>query len=309
MDDSQTLARWVAQGEMDTQRILARIGGSFGSFGEETGHGSTKLEETFDKLASYGIDGRRIREDAVFSYLRGKGAVPPLLSSSVSIIYQSLLYLSRFPFVNEQPKAMNYVEFRQALALPQWELSRRLISDDIWQGRFRTIADHRRMLFQSLATGRDGQKLSFDAEDWKIQAGRRASELHPGIINDNGNVVRMSNFDRFGDEMYYDTLDIIYATQITRLPFGPVRYECFRQLARSLHGNNAYLPHLTVSSERLRCLVKLLLITQLGIQEGINPFWYPDLDETVNCIINSFRQNSDIGITWPMFYDAMRVMV
>ena len=165
---------------------------------------------------------------------------------------------------------------------------------------FQSLATTRdgRILFQSLATTRDGRKLPFDAEEWSRRAARRLSELN----------ARGSNFDEFGDEIYYDTLDFIFNSQ-EPLTSQPVDRDHFRGLARELHGNDLHLHHLSIPRDRFRCLVKLLLLCQFGDTEDMDIRRFLDLDRVVDSIVRPFFRIVGVGITWPMFDDAIRLMV
>ena len=257
------------------------------------------LVQIFREIATRSRGEWCISEKGFASFLCQNGVISSSLQRPATIIYQSLLYLSCFPFVQKLPKKMTIQELCRAhmtsiVLEHSWNL--RLRGGPL--SRHQKRADRDRILFQSLATTRDGRKLPFDAEEWSRRAARRLSELN----------ARASNFDEFGDEMYYDTLDCIFNSQ-EPLTSQPVDRDHFRGLARELHGNDLHLHHLSIPRDRFRCLVKLLLLCQFGDTGDMDIRRFPDLDRVVGSIVRPFFRIVGVGITWPMFDDAIRLMV
>lgn len=160
-------------------------------------------------------------------------------------------------------------------------------------------------MFQSLATTEDGKKLPFDPENWTKQAARRAVEFPPWQAFESE--LKPINCDEEGDEMFHDAVDTLFSHQPDiDCIYGNVRRDCFRPLARKYQGGGFCLHELTISSERLHALVKLLLVAQFGPFNSLDSEEFPDLDKVTSCIVKAFHRNPDVGITWPMFDDAAR---
>lgn len=71
-----------------------------------------------------------------------------------------------------------------------------------------------------------------------------------------------------------------------------------------------YLHHLTIPPERLRTVVKLILVVQFGNCRVFPDEQLPELDCVAECIVKSFQRIPDVGTTtWPMFDDATRAVV
>lgn len=302
MSGDERLDEWICEGKMEKDVIM-------GWFYIDYAHRANNYDyhKVFREYATRSRGEWRISEEACVSFLCQSGVVSSSLQIPAAIICQSLLYLSCFPFVRKLPKGMTLEELCQGCMLSG-------LLEDIKDIRLlklfpppRRLLDRNRVLFQSLATTRDGRKLPFGAEEWSRRAARRSSELTIRSREDPENTIPL-NFDEFGDEMYHDTLSTIWASQKS-FTDQLVRKEHFRELARELHGNDLHLHHLSIPRDRFRCLVKLLLLAQFGHTGGMDIRRFPDLDRVVDSIVRPFFRIVGVGITWPMFDDAIRAMV
>lgn len=302
MSGDERLDELICEGEMEKDAIMDRMIKL-----NRDRYKDVRLKELFYKHATRTRSGEWCTsEEGFLSFLHKHGALPLSLQEQGRILYQVFLYLSVFPFVRSPPKAMTVEEFFRACEFSDL-LELRLSGGHTRESwRYRTKSDRRRLVFQSLATTRDGRKLPFDAEEWSRQAAWRSSELD-GVSSQDPEA-QCSNYDEHGDEMYYDTLCFIWASQ-WRLAGPVVPLEHFRGLARELHGDDLHLHHLSIPRDRFRCLVKFLLLGQFGNTGGMEISKFSDLDRVVNSMVRPFFRIAGVGITWPMFDDAMRLMV
>lgn len=279
------LDAWIAEGEMDIDRIFEGINESLSGFGFDTSEAETEMHLNFDALCR-DIDGtHRLTETAFRSFLYGRGAIPRALMGTTSIIFQSMRYLSRAPFLKVAlPEALTFDELCRAVVWPYEDRSRHFCE-------WRSPADFRRIMFQSLATTEDGKKLLFDLEDWTKQAARRAVEF-PACQAFEAEL-KPINCDEEGDEMFHDAVDTLFSHQPDiDCIYGNVRRDYFRPLARKYQGGGFCLHELTIQPERLHALVKLLLIAQFGPFINLDSEGFPDLDKVTSCIVKTFPSKS-----------------
>lgn len=79
--------------------------------------------------------------------------------------------------------------------------------------------------------------------------------------------------------MFHDAVDKLFSHQpdIDYI-YGNVRRDCFRPLARKYQGGGFCLHELTIPSERLHALVKLLLVAQFGPFNSLDSEEFPGLE-------------------------------
>lgn len=305
MDTESKLETWIAQGEMDIDRIFLRMDDAINNIGYEFDSEKKAIRVNFSSLCN-NIDGTpRLTEVAFRTFLHGRGAIPPALMGTTSIIFQSMRYLSQVPFSQQTlPEALTMTELCRAIIWPNYNRSRYLC-DGLDE---RTPADYRRIMFQSLATTEDGKKLPLDIEDWKKQAERRAVELPLSLASRAES--RTTNCDDAGDEMFHDALTIMHITQPDiDSTQGNVSRDCFRSLAKQYQGGGFHLNELSIPPGELHALVKLLLIAQFGPYDHLEIEGFSDLDRVTSCVVKAFHQDANMDITWPMFDDAAKGMV
>lgn len=282
-----------AQGEMNINHIFHRMNNAIDNFGFEFDSEKTAIRVNFSALCS-DINGTlRLTEVAFQAFLHGRGAIPLALMGTTSIIFQSMRYFSQVPFSQQTlPEALTLDELCRAVVWPNHDRSRNFNNglDE------RTPADHRRIMFQSLATTEDGRKLPFDMEDWKKQAERRAVELPPSLAP--RAEFCTTNCDDDGDEMFHDALDIMQLTKPDiDSPYGNVPRDCFRLLAKQYQGGGFRLHELSIPPGRLHALVKLLPIAQFGHCDHLDIEKFSDLDRVTSCVVKAFHQDLNVDIT------------
>lgn len=246
-----------------------------------------------------------LNQTTFLSFLCSHGALPSSLTEAGPILFNVLQYLSQAPFSHQQllPEALTAEEFLRALAWTHYEKAC-LINREGNHSRARTPADHRRLLFQSLATDCDGRNFPLDVKERQQQAERRAFEL-----TDYRHEFARINCDEDGDEMYHDVLEVIFSTQpVVGEALAPVELDDFRSIAKKLHGNDVHLHKLMIPPARLHTLVKLLLVAQFGHCDMLPDEQLPELNHVADSIVKSFHIAGS-GITWPMFDDAARKVV
>lgn len=302
MTSSPRLNSWIAEGAMDHNCILHRVGERMTDFGNANDEEFAQLNQNFQLFGAIDDGTPRLGQTAFLSFLHSHGALPSSLTEAGSILYNILQYLSQAPFSHRQSLLLTAEEFLRALTWTHYEKACWVNREGNYC-RGRTPADHRRLLFQSLATYRDSRNTPLDVKKWRHQAERRAFELpdsrHAGI-----------NCDEDGDEMYHDVLDVVFSTQpIVSEALAPVERDEFRSIAKELHGNDIRLHELMIPPGRLHALVKLLLVARFGHCGMLPDEQLPGLDCVAGSIVKSFHRITDSGITWPMFDEAARTVV
>ncbi|EFR01686.1 hypothetical protein MGYG_04689 [Nannizzia gypsea CBS 118893] len=308
--DAEQLDLWITGGHMTPERILTRLTENHDHCGLRESE-YARLKELFDSHGTQEGGISYIDRDVLVSLLKSSSSVPSLFDEAGDILYSSVLYLSKYPFQLGMSSKMTLEELARALVwalidAPFNELRASTLYEEGNLCRGRTRADHRRAIFQSLATSRDGVTLPYNRQEWTDKARERAYQF------DKSCRFRLEyaavNCDEDGDEMYHDILDILFSSQIETHPsFAPVARDSFRPLAKELHGDHTYLHHLTIPQKSFHAFVKLLLAYQFGCNDQIRDDKTTDLNHVSDCIVKAFARNPDVGITWPMFDDACKV--
>lgn len=193
-----------------------------------------------------------------------KGDLPPMLTEAVGVLFDSLCYLSTAPLQTTSLPHDNLtlMELKRALI---WSFPNKALSVITTTSgyRERSPADHRRLIFQSLAISRRGHYPPFDKRFARALAANNARDFPPGY---RGSPVEDAdvNFDDDGDEMYHDVLDFLASTQ----PYIPPTYaepcrDGFRDLATKFHRDAPSLFDLAIPRPRLEAILSLLLSTNL----------------------------------------------
>lgn len=110
--------------------------------------------------------------------------------------------------------------------------------------------------------------------------------------------------------MYLEIVKVVFSTQpgISEA-LKPVFRGEFQVLAKELHGNFVWLNKLAFPPERLRGLIKLLLVMQLGGCGMLPDEQVSELECVAGCNVRLFQRVPGVGITWPMFDDAVKTVV
>lgn len=176
------------------------------------------LRKNFDRAS--GDEGYLIKE-AFISLFKTKAYLPhsPVGAAAGGIIFSMLVCLSTIPFPSQRD-----VDEIDRLSLAQMALALvwlfpdryRYIIEESNQSRMRTAADHRRLLFQSLASViPDGpDKPSYNLSRACQLALRNSTEVCHEMSLD----LCRQNYDDDGDEIYHDLLEVLFSTQEERHP-------------------------------------------------------------------------------------------
>jgi hypothetical protein len=298
------LNRWISEGLMTRELVFERLTKIL-CYSIKT---RTELESSFRSLSVTDETGtERVTETAFTSFLTKAEAIPQSMPGIGPILYHILHYLSGYPLHHYPSPALSLDGWLRAFG---WLIPWR---DGIWyeQGpgaHWRTPADARRAIFQSIATAREGEKLPYDPEEWSRQARKRAFEFpeSDSQYRESAN----PNCDEDGDEMYHDVLDVVFTAQV-EVPvwIAGIPRDVFRGLAKRFHGHDLKLHHLTVPLDTMRMVVKYLLIQQIGAGLTTKLICARDLDHVTDCLSRAFVQNSQVGANWPMFDEASKKAV
>jgi hypothetical protein len=300
---AQKINDWVAQRALSKEAVFERV--------DKAVRGML-LEIIFDSISA---SDRLLTEAAFITVLQNKTDLPrsPDGDAAGKILFSSLAYLSTLPF----PSSTKTIPPRDSLSFPQ--LARALvwmvpnnygyIVEEGNLSRQRSKADHRRLMFQSLAARLD-PKPHYHAESARRLALRNAFEVEHESRQDNC----ASNHDHDGDEIYHDLLDVLYGTQIThRNPrYSPVPRDDFRLVAKQIAVEHDLdeLYDLGVPVDRFVSLVKSLVALQF-----IQPDEYRDehrnldlsrFDTVARSICAAFCPEHNGVITWPAFDHALK---
>lgn len=271
-----------------------------------------ELRTNFKSLCVRGENGKKqLTQSAFVTYFQEMEYVPESLTRAAAIIFQSLLYLSQFPFHGRKEESLTMDGIIRALA---WTSPKRVkyLFEEAKEIRSRTAEDIRRLLFQSLATSRDGKKVVFDDELARDQARERALAFPEAQRPENRRQYYRVNYDDDGDEMFHDLLDVLYFSQGRCVDKYGVPRDAFRPLAKELcrneDGERDLLRHLSIPQDDFRVLVKLLVGTQFGRPEAPSAY-LSDWDDVTECVVGAFVQDPDLGVTWEMYDRTMDEVV
>lgn len=299
---------WVAQGLFTPEKILERFLTRRNKYNINT----EGVETIFNSVAIEDETGtKHIDERGFIKLLTISNALPKHLMDLGPILFQSVHYLSIYPFCYEHPARLTLSELTRGLLwLMPYDKG---VMFKNWGGGWCEFspADHRRLIFQSLATERNGHKLPYDADEWRREARRRAYELPDDKIKSTLPELGDPNYDDWGDELYHDLLNVVITAQPKRhLPLAGEPRDACRPLASRLHGHEPpRLYEFTIPAARLRDFVRLMLYHTFGISESASLMDTSELEQVADCITRTFVQNSDVGINWPMFDEACKAAV
>ncbi|CRG83594.1 hypothetical protein PISL3812_00948 [Talaromyces islandicus] len=305
VDWQDTIDDWVARGMLSKEFILGRVDQNIEesvAFAEEE---LAALKRNFQTVCS--TDGV-LTEAAFISLLQTKSTLPQSLEGIKvgKILYTSLTYLGNLPFPNnpERTAVQNGISLKQLTRSLVWALPTRdryIISEGNFS-RMRTKADHRRLVFQSLASA--AHATPYDDE------GARELALQDAFDVDREDCMDFcsSNHDDDGDEIYHDLLDVLYSTQERKHPgLAPAPRDAFRAVAKRIAADNDIpsLYHIGIPADEFFSLAKLLLALQFEPAEtgvDLNQF---DMAATSVCATFSEPKNTEI-ITWPTFNRVLK---
>jgi hypothetical protein len=237
-----------------------------------------------------------------------KTNLPHGLTEAAGLLFDSLCYLSTAPLQPASPlqDSLSLKELKRALTWCFPDMTRSIITTTAGY-RERSPADHRRIIFQSLANSYPDSFPSFDRVSAMELAAKNARDFPPeyrgGPIDD-----KDVNFDGDGDELFHDVLDFLAST----MPYVPPTYaephrDSFRDLAKKFHADAPLLSYLAVPRHRLEVWLSLLLETKLrnrveacAVNAGL------ELQGVAKSMATCFLQPEPVDAsTWPTFNFAM----
>ncbi|VUC29360.1 unnamed protein product [Clonostachys rosea] len=253
-----------------------------------------------EKLPS-GIDG--LDADGLISQLHARGNLPRPLGYFAFFVYDMLAYLSTAPFYHQPgekaPPRLNLTQIYRGIfwLLPDAQCN-------LFGGgpgfRRRTAADHRRLLFQSLA-----RTAHMPEQDDSAEARKRAARnSYSGIPPADASADRLSvNYDEDGDEIYHDVLDTLHAA---RVDLARPR-DSFREDAKVLARGLPRLCTLAIPVDYLTKFIIILLALQF--RESREEQLLSQYEEAAKSIVHSFCKGRETDIIrWPEFDDALKNM-
>jgi hypothetical protein len=286
---------WTAVGAMTPEAIFARFDENITNSSTFTTEELAALQRNFETISDR--EGR-ISEEAFSTFVLSKTKLSIALTGAVRILFNSLCYLSDTPFKTSPPPTHLTIEGLKRTLM--WILPSRAspVITETCTYPTRSRTDHRRLIFQSLATSRCETTVPYDVRLAHAVDVRKlaAAELGPDVqLADVG-----INFDEDGDEMYHDVLDALASTQ----PYVPVWFakpgpDCFRKLATEMHKGAPKLFDLTIPEQRLTGFLELMVA--VNFSESVL-----EADEELLTVARDMAASFQRGspgeeITWPMF--------
>lgn len=252
---------WSAVGAMTSKAVFARFDQNTVDNPPFSPEELSALERNFETTCD---NSGHVSKIEFITLVLFKGTFPLVLTEAAGSLFDSLCYLSTAPLqtTSVPHDHLTLKGLKRALI---WSFSDKTLSAITTASgyRERSPADHRRLIFQSLATSYQGQYPSIDKGFARSLAARNAREFppdHRGSPVEDADV----NFDDDGDEMYHDVLDFLASTQ----PYVPPTYaepcrDGFRDLAAKFHRDAPSLYDLAIPKPRLEAFLSLLLATNL----------------------------------------------
>lgn len=292
---------WKRAGSLATEQILERLRDEEYAFGDEE---LAAVQANFNDLATNKDGVMYLLEPAFTSFITRSfpnQSIP--IAEAGPILFTSATYLSNYPFAAKQP-GLTYQGFQRALTWMSPDGAERIIRaamlGDGLVVRARTAADHRRVIFQSLAT------ITSDSPPDAQESQQNVSDsgLSEQLLD-----FWASNNDDDGDEIYHDVLDVLSATQPVPNYRSPVLRDSLRGLATEIHAPLPRLRQLEIPKARLSPVIKAILSLQQNDDLDLNPTnSLAGLDYSAASVVNAFTSGETI--TYPAFEDVIpQIMV
>lgn len=300
---------WAAVGAMTSRAIFDRFDQTIIDSPPLSAEELSALQAIFEKTCD---NNGHLHREAFNSLVISKGDLPPALREAAGILFDGLCYLSTTPLQTSSPPP-DFLTLKGLKRALVWSFPQKASSviTNTSGYRERSPADHRRLIFQSLATSYQGQCPPVDSQLSRALAAANARDFPPGYrggpIKD-GDI----NYDDDGDEMYHDVLDFLASTR----PYVPPSYadprrDSYRDLATKLHSGTPSLSDLAVSTSRIQAFLSLLLATNLRDRiADCTTDADLELQNAAQSLAACFNQPGKTsklshGITWPMFNFAI----
>ena len=318
-DSRRQIRAWAAVGAMTSEAIFDRFDQNTIDSPPFSTEELSALERNFETVCD---NGGYFSKAAFATFVLSKGNLPPVLTEAAGVLFDSLCYLSTAPLQTTSlpHDHLSLKELKRALI---WLFPNKALSAITTTSgyRERSPADHRRLVFQSLATSYQGRYPPFDVRFARALAADNARDFPPGHRGgpvENADV----NFDDDGDEMYHDVLDFLASTQ----PYVPPTYaepcrDGFRDLATKFHRDAPSLADLAIPISRLKAFLSLLLATNLrnrvvdcaadadlelqSVAQSMEECFHQSLKAHASTSPAGSSSGPFDGSTWPMFNFAV----
>ncbi|KAH9903734.1 hypothetical protein F4778DRAFT_735309 [Xylariomycetidae sp. FL2044] len=328
----KTITTWEAKGKLSSSSVLQRLDEQLDEYYGIASDEEPALNNTFDSFCNVEPDGvKRLTESSLQSLLSAKlnltHSHSPLAAEISPLLFNVLAYLSTVPFPPAAPggipRGLTLAQLTRALV---WFLPGRadkIMSAGKW-GRARSRADHRRLIFQSLATAATTRDGSYDDDDDAAARRRRAESNSLEVTSTSSKKYAGPNHDddEGGDEMFHDVLDVLFATQPRPNPgLAPVRRDRFGPVAREIFQKEEHirlpgLYFLAIPREQLLALVRLALwyrsCGHSGEIGGELSRFTSEAEAFCDSLGGSSSSSTGSGggekgaVTWPQFDDGFR---
>lgn len=310
---------WTAVGAMTSEAIFDRFDQNTIDSPPFSVEELSALEKNFETVCE---DSGHVSKAAFTTFLLSKGDLSPVLAEAAGILFDSLCYLSMAP-LQTTSLPHDHLTLKGLKRALIWSFPNKALSviTSTSGYRERSPADHRRLIFQSLATSHQGQYPPFDLRFARALAAENARDFpsgHRGIPVEDADI----NFDDDGDEMYHDVLDFLASTQ----PYVPPTYaepcrDSFRDLAMKFHRGAPSLYDLAIPMPRLKAFLSLLLATNLrnrvvdctvdadlelqSVAQSMEACFHQSLEAHASSPYEGCSSGPSDGNTWPMFNFAI----
>jgi len=249
----------VAQGKLSIEFITQRLDSTIATGSGFPDEAKLELRHVFDTAAN---NEGLLTEPSLLVLLQRKStiALSPELAEANKIIFSALKYLSTLPFgpkIGTHVEGITFAEFSRALVWILPETSGWLFEEDNFS-RARKPADHRRLLFQSIALRHDHPL--YEASIARKLALRNAFNTDQEFGAD----LSAMNYDDDGDESFHDLLEILYSSQDQIPGRLGARPDSLRPLAKriSTETDLPVIRTLGIPTERFITLIRVLLAMQ-----------------------------------------------
>ncbi|KAH6615972.1 hypothetical protein B0J18DRAFT_459895 [Chaetomium sp. MPI-SDFR-AT-0129] len=260
--------QWLSRGLLSKESVMERLDKAIQDSYAISEEDEATLNGVFRSACT---DGETITQPLFLSLLQTKSALPrsPDGTAAGKRLYAALVYLSKLPFVPPTTAAhpdttgLTLAQLKRALV---WIFPDRDSSfiEEGSNSRMRTRADHRRRIFQSLAStvvADDDHTRIYHPQRARSLALRNAFEVE---YEDHHEFCR-PNHDDDGDEIYHDLIDLLCATQEVKHPgLATVPRDGFRGVAKAIAAEHSLprLYSLAFPAKEFVPLVKVLLALQ-----------------------------------------------
>lgn len=298
------LARWEENGQLQTKSWAARINEYV--LGRLSVWGSSNMQlSKLDPYCKTSHDGEPYLELSGFTAILRR-FVPEQawagLDATAPVLWQIFTYLGGYPFLTsgttpESRDRLSRGDFICAVSFLHPDVSDVLFnSDNDEHTRARTNADHKRLIFQALASPQPRRQWTAGDESlWASKAAERAGRYWDlrGIGDRTAREpYNMGcNRDADGDECFHDLLDFMFAFQPSEYA-GPVARSEFVGVAKNMveRGEVVLTPlhEMRMARGRFESLVEFLLVMYLeGDVDDLKEL-PPDFSERKDKVVTAF---------------------